>query len=127
MDSGDGSIIYLFLTFIGGLIGGIIGSLVTVLWFSTKAKIWIRDKRIKKAVFGFLEIQDYANLIRDSFLSINQHKDDIQGTLKKAVGKDKEEVLKLFNDSYSTLERTMNVYLARKKELEEKIFSNTDI
>jgi len=114
-----------FLTY---LLASLIGGLFTLLMATILVKRWMKSSpKAKKALFVYFDLNEYHNMVRDSFLKIAEQKNKIQKTLVNAIGNDEKEVLAAFNDSYKELDNVMNEYLKSQAEMEKKLFGDNGV
>jgi len=108
------------------LLASVIGLSIILFFFLVVIRGWLKNnKKIRKAMFAYFELNDYLNLVRDCYIKITDQKTKIQKVLKTAIAKDEAEVLNAFSVSYKELDEIMNYYLKSQQELERKLFGES--
>lgn len=121
-----------FILFIAGLFGAFIGGSIAGVWYLNQLKKNSDEKsedeinsNIRNTISSYLELQEYHNVVRDSFLKMKQQKEQIQVVLKNAIGKNEHQVTESFQQLYDELDEIMNHFLERQAEMEKKLFDKT--
>lgn len=107
-------LIYLIASFIGT------ASVIALLYFILRNKFEY-SSRMRRLVFAYFGVQDYLDLVRDSYEKLLNQKSEIQNVIKQSVGKDEAYVIKMLEESYKDLDKIMLDYQRRKEILDQEL------
>ncbi|MDH5681337.1 MAG: hypothetical protein OEZ36_07115 [Spirochaetota bacterium] len=100
-----------------------ITAVLVIIIFLLAIRKWIKaEPRARKALFSYFNLDEYHNLVRDTFLKLHEQNGKLQNIVKHSVGKDHTEVTNALIQSYKEMDEVMDKYLLYQKEIEEKLF-----